>query len=283
MWLTDFGIPFVWIEASDAVGGTLRRVGNPVRNYLGVVAKDGPALVAAIEESLTHLTTKPRFGTPLRSVQAAPGGVRCSYGSSTHLHQAVILALGTRPRLLGLPNESELLGRGVEISVTRNLPRYRGKEVCVVGGGDAALEGSLLLAAASSYVHLIHRRTDFRGQARFVDAVRAHERIVIHETEVVAVHGESALDSVTLASGRNISVSGLFVRIGVEPITLDGLATDDSGYISVDDEFRASIPQVYACGDGAAPWHQSAAWAAGSAAAAARAVMDAQDWQAPGP
>jgi thioredoxin reductase len=123
-------------------------------------------------------------------------------------------------------------------------------------------------------VHLVHRRQAFRGQTRFVEAVRAHERIRIHQSEVVGLRGGDSLEAVTLASGEELPASGLFVRIGVEPVAPVGVATSTAGYIVVDDLFRTSARRVYACGDAASPAHQSAAWAAGSAGAAVRSLMD---------
>ncbi len=274
MWLTDLGITFDWIDAATEIGGTLRRVGNPIRNYAGVIAADGPTLVKAISESLQHLAIRPRFGVSLNSVEQTAAGIIAQLNGEAVRYDAVIVALGTRPRLLGLANEGEFMGRGVEISVTRSLPRYRDREVCVVGGGDAALEGCLLLADVSPIVHLVHRRTEFRGQKRFVDAVQANERIVIHNAEVSAIHAGDAITGVSLSTGKELAVSGVFVRIGVQPVCPEGLTPDPRGYIQIDSGFRTSLPGVYACGDAAAPVHQSASWAAGSAAAAVRTLMD---------
>lgn len=272
LWLEDLERPYRWIEANDRIGGTLNRVGNRIDNYLGLPAASGPVLVGRIAEALAAAQVAPSTGLALQRVEPGDGVVRCDYGGAWHEHSAVLLATGTRPRMLEVPGERTLAG--IEISVTRNLPRYQGVEVCVVGGGDAALEGALLLAPHVPVVHLVHRRAEFRAQTRFVDAVRAADNVRIHTDQVVAFRGLESLESVELASGTVLSVRGAFIRIGVEVVLPASVRTDESGYVVVDDEFRTSVEGIWACGDLVSPAHQSVAWASGTAARAVRSIVD---------
>ena len=274
MWLADLERPFVWIDASDSIGGTLRRVGNPIRNYPGLLADSGQVLVDHFRRGLDALDLSPRFGVELDSLQEDDGELLCGYAGALRRHSSVLLATGTRPRVLGVDGENRLRGAGVEISVTRNLPRYEGVEVCVIGGGDAALEGALLLAPQVPTVHLVHRSSEFRAQSRFVERVRADPSIRLHLAEVTAFEGDTALRAVELNNGARLQVGGAFVRIGVEPAVPAALAVEPNGYVSVDDEFRTSLPGVWACGDLVSSAHQSVAWAVGSAARAVRSIVD---------
>lgn len=275
LWLEDLERPYTWIEASEGVGGTLRRVGNRVDNYLGLRAASGIELADQIAESLRCAGIEPTTGVALTHAVAGAAAIRCEYGGAEHEHTALLLATGTRPRRLHVEGESRLSTSGVEISVTRNLDRYAGREVCIIGGGDAALEGALLLAPRAPVIHLIHRRTEFNAQQRFVDAVQAAPNIRVHVGTVQRFCGAASLEAVELADGRSLSVQGAFVRIGVEAVVPVPVATDEHGYVVVDDEFRTSSVGVWACGDMVSARHQSVAWAAGTAARAVRSIVDA--------
>ena len=275
MWLADLERPFHWIDADQAIGGTLRRVGNPVQNYPGFLAETGQELVAHFERTLEALQVSPTFGVALDALEVQSDSLEAAYGGETHCHSAVLLATGTRPRKLGVAGESRLRGRGVEISVTRNLPRYAGQPVCVIGGGDAALEGALLLAPHVPVVHLVHRSHDYRAQSRFIARVRRHPNIRLHITQVRAFIGTDALQGVELADGTRLDVAGAFVRVGVEASVPVAVDIDARGYVRVDDEFRTSLAGVWACGDLVSPDHQSVAWSVGSASRAVRSIADA--------
>lgn len=282
LWLHDLAIPFDWFEASDTLGGTLRRVGNPIDEYPGLDAEDGPALIAHFSAQLIRRGLRPQLRHTCTSMEANGGGWRLELrntneGSTRVVHvDAVVLATGTTPRLLGIAHESARIGRGIELSVTRNRSRVRGEEVAIVGGGDAALEGALLLAPHVPRIHLIHRRDRFRAQRRFIDAALALPQIVVHApdavTSLILPDDPTAqrLDGIRLASGRVLPVSTLFVRLGVAPHVPEGLVIDRDaqGYVQDDGLGRTTLPRLYVVGDCGTGNHQSVSWAVGSAARA---------------
>lgn len=283
-WLTCREIPMAWYDAAQAPGGTLLRVGNPIDDLPGVRSNDGPAAAQRLLAHAAELGQTPESGVRVTLGDDRPLGLRCHRGDASWSVEAsaVIVCAGTRPRLLGLEGEAAHLGRGVEISVTRNLERYAGREVAIVGGGDAALEGALLLASRCPRVHLIHRRAQWRGQLRFVERVLADVTIVRHQPrEVVELVGDDAVRGVVLDDGSHLEVAGLFIRIGVEaavPGALLDARRDDAGYLVVDRAGETSVEGVFAAGDIVGDLHQSVAWALGTgtrAAAAAAARYDA--------
>jgi thioredoxin reductase (NADPH) len=279
LWLRDLEVPFDWIDNDALPGGTLTRVGNPLRQVIGGPWRNGTELVGELRRQLATLALSPQSGVELVAIEPTDDAL-CAHLSdgAAWEYPHVILCTGTRPRALGLEHEGERLGRGVEISVTRNVSRYRGRDVVVVGGGDAALEGALLLAGANCAVTLVHRTGHLRGQPRFVERVLAEPRIRVRYDRTIGeiVPGaEGWLDAVVLDDGERIVADGLFVRIGVEanaPAGLTAQCIDARGYLVVDEDGATPLPGLWAAGDVASPVHQSVSSAMGSAARAACAV-----------
>lgn len=282
-WLRRLEVPLRWFDAANDAGGTLLRVGNPIDDLPGVSGPDGPRVAARLLAHTEQMGLHPELGVSV-SVDAFDRlEVRCRRGDSAWslAPSAVVVCTGTRPRLLGLEREAEWLERGIEISVTRNLSRYAGRPVAVVGGGDAALEGALLLADCCPVVHLIHRRDSWRAQRRFVERVLAHAAIRRHQPrEVIALEGDERLAGVTLDDGTRLAVAGLFERVGVEastPAGLEAAERDEAGYLTVDRSGETSVAGVFAAGDVLGDVHQSVAWSLGTGARAAASAATRYD------
>lgn len=197
--------------------------------------------------------------------------------------RAVILALGSEYKKLGVPGEAEFSGKGVSYCATCDGFFFKDQEIAVVGGGDSAATEALFLARFGSTVHLIHRRDQLRVSKVMVDRLLAEPKIKIHwNSKVVGLDGDAALEKATLedtvtGEQRDLPVSGLFVAIGHEPRTkvLGGqIGLDESGYIVADEpSTRTSLPGVFACGDVVDHTYRQAITAAGSGC---RAAIDAQ-------
>ncbi|OAP85972.1 thioredoxin-disulfide reductase [Peptidiphaga gingivicola] len=203
--------------------------------------------------------------------------------SSTYKAKAVILALGSAYRKLGLEGERLYSGKGVSYCATCDGFFFKDKEIAVVGGGDSALTEALFLTRFGSKVHLIHRRDQFRASKVLADRVAADPKIEIHWNKTVSeLSGGETLESATLAdtvTGETsvLPVAGLFVAIGHDPRTAlvrDEVALDGAGYILVEEpSTRTNVPGVFAAGDAVDHTYRQAITAAGSGA---RAALDAQ-------
>jgi len=280
LWLHDLEHPFEWWTADDDVGGTLRRVGNPIGTLLGLDTEHGGSLVDRFAAHVRRYDLWPTTRRPVERLTRADGHWLATDDDVVQRFEAVLLATGTRPRRLGLDGEKDLLGRGVERSVTRTRDRYRDARCVIVGGGDAALEGALLLTEVTDRITIVHRSAAFRGQARFVDRVLDHPSIDVRfDTTVNALVRASsgALTGVRLSTGDVLDADGLFVRIGVEPSIPDvdgGVERDARGYLAVDRAGRTNRDALYAAGDVTGAAHQSVSAAQGDAARAVAAIVE---------
>lgn len=177
---------------------------------------------------------------------------------NTYTARSVIVATGAAHRRLGLPNELDLVGKGVSYCATCDGMFYRGKTVAVVGGGNTAAEDALLLSRICKQVILIHRRNALRASQVYVDQIQRTPNITVFwDTEVTSLLQDKLLTGVKLINRVNgeqsaMPISGLFVSVGMVPQTslfLNQLALDPSGYIIADETTQTNLAGVFAAGD----------------------------------
>ncbi len=182
--------------------------------------------------------------------------VRCA--AETLRARAVIIAAGSALRSLGIPGEERLLGKGVSHCASCDAPFFVGKDVCVVGGGDSALDEALTLAQHVARVTIIHRSAQLRAQKALVDkAVREGKIALVPNTIVEEILGKDTVTGVRLRDLKTNATSdrtmaGVFVFVGLEPNTafLRGVvALDQAGHIATDIMLRTSLAGVFAAGD----------------------------------
>lgn len=223
-----------------------------------------PAGINGMELAARFKSQAERFGAEIREFEEARRVVfsgemiLVETGNGEYRCRCLIAAPGSRMRQLGVPGERELLGKGVSYCATCDGPLYRGKEVAVVGGGNAALEEALFLTRFASRVHLIHRRDRFRGEKYVVGELEKTGKVnFVLESVPVSINGERAVESLTVksrADGREeeIQAEGVFIFVGVEPNTafLQGaIDLDENGFILTDPKLRTSAARVFAAGD----------------------------------
>jgi thioredoxin reductase (NADPH) len=171
----------------------------------------------------------------------------------------IILANGTKERSLNIPGEQKYKGRGVSWCATCDAPFFRNKTLAVIGGGDSALAETLYLTEFASKIHLIHRRTEYRGAEHLTRQLFNHEAIIPHlGFNAVSINGnEDKLSSITIESldgqtKKELDVDGIFIFAGYEPDTafLSWIPQlDEKGYIIGDDHMKSSIDGLFAAGD----------------------------------
>ena len=167
---------------------------------------------------------------------------------------AVVLALGSDRRKLGVPGEKEFAGRGVSYCATCDGFFFRGKTVAVVGGSDSAAASAELLANMAEKVYVLYRRDELRAEPIRVERLKAAPNVeIITNTVVEEISGDETVTAVSLNGARTLALDGVFVEIGFDPSTKLaaplGLQLDEAGFIVVDEACRTNVPGVYAAGD----------------------------------
>lgn len=204
--------------------------------------------------------------------------VRDSEGNE-YRARAVILAMGSAYRELGLADEKRLSGHGVSWCATCDGFFFRDQDIAVVGGGDSAVEEATFLTKFAKSVTLIHRRDELRASKIMAERAAANDKIVFAwNSEVTAIHGDAKVTGVTLTdtvrgATRELPVTGLFVAIGHDPrneLVKGVVELDGEGYvICAGRSTRTNLPGVFACGDLVDHTYRQAITAAGSGCAAA--------------
>lgn len=234
-----------------------------------------------------------RFGTEIVTADVTKvdltGDIKKVWVGDQEYHaKSVIISTGASANLLGLENESRLMGRGVSTCATCDGFFFRDKVLCVIGGGDSAMEEANFLTKFASKVYLIHRRDSFRASEIMVDRARANEKVeFITDTVLLDVLGKDEVTGVRLKNTKTdeeseLKLDGVFVAIGHTPNTSlfkGQVDMAEDGYIlTKTDKSQVSatnIPGVFACGDVQDSRYRQAITAAGSGCAAA---LDAEHY-----
>ena len=276
-----------------AVGGqlmTTTEVDNWPADPMGI---QGPELMQRLQQHAERFQTR-IINDHIHAVDLASRPLVLKGDSGTYTCDALIIATGASAQYLGLPSEEAFMGRGVSACATCDGFFYRGQEVCVVGGGNTAVEEALYLSNIASKVHLIHRRDKFRAEPILVDKlmgkvqsgkVELHlfntlDEVLGDSSGVTGVRIRSTLTGAPDGATTEIKLQGCFIAIGHRPNTdifQDQLELKD-GYIVTKagrDGFATmtSIPGVFAAGDVQDHVYRQAITSAGTGCMAA---LDAQ-------
>lgn len=245
----------------------------------------GPELVQRMKQQAQKFGSSFRMENIIEAdLSKRPFTVKTS--KDTYLAEALIIATGASARMIGLENESKLLGHGVSTCATCDGAFFRGQEVIVVGGGDSAMEEALFLTKFAAKVHIVHRRDEFRASKIMTGRAMSNPKIEviwntvvtdIYDVEKKTVNGVRLRDTKT-GEEKDRKIDGVFVAIGHNPNTevfKGQLDMTPTGYLIVQKGSRTSVEGVFAGGDVHDHVYRQAISAAGSGCMAA---IDAERW-----
>lgn len=266
-----------------ACGGQVMKT-YEIDNYPGFAqSPTGEELSKAMEEHAR------KFGADfvtenVKSVENAQYDIKIIHTRrNKYMAKSIIFAMGATPKMLGADGEERLSGAGVSYCATCDGAFFKGKDVCVIGGGNTAMEDALYLAPLCNTVYVLSRSKRFRAAAATVENVKKNGKIkVLTDTVVEKFNGEQQLESVNIKNTQTgekgvLKVSGAIVAIGVEPssqLAKDcGVETCPLGFVKTDMYLATNVKGIFAAGDmRTSPLRQVVTAAADGAVAATSAV-----------
>ncbi len=246
----------LWIDRNFVPGGQISESGR-VDNYPGLPGIQGAALGEALSAHAETLGQTPVRGKVL---EIRKEGTHFFIRTKKAEYEArvVICALGAKHRHLEIPGEEELAGSGVSYCATCDGAFFKGRRVCVVGGGNTACEDALLLSGICEKVFLIHRREELRADSILQKRVLETENIEILWNRVPErVLGEQQVAGLELRNTKtgekeNLDVEGVFVAIGMLPqneFVKELVELSRDGYVLAGEDCQTSLPGLFVAGD----------------------------------
>lgn len=253
--LHEAGVNFAIIDGSTP-GGKVN-IAPRVDNYPGFKEIPGPDLAFKLFERLMNAGIS-ITGDNILSLEKEGDLFKATGEYDTYFGKCVLLAVGTKERKLGLPNEDKLFGHGLSYCALCDGHFFKGQDVAVIGGGNAALKEAIHLAGIVKKLYVIHRRNEFRGSLDLVNELKEMDNVEIITPYIpVEILGNDKVTGLVIenredGSHRTLELDGLFPLVGQLPnttfIKIDGVL-NEWGTIPVDKEMKSGVDGIYAGGD----------------------------------
>lgn len=232
-------------------GGLLNNI-DKVSNYPGVPEITGPDFAEILEKQVKSLDISYVL-EEVKSLELNEETKKVITDKNTYEAKRVVLAMGRKPKYLGLDNEKSLLGKGLSTCAVCDAFFYKNEDIAIVGTGNSALQEALYLANIVGHIYLINRRDGFRGEEMFVENIKKNPKIeIIYNANIKSMNEENnKLSSITLDNGTILNVKGVFIYVGYRPATefVPKEILDENGYVKVNEKLETEINGVYAIGD----------------------------------
>ncbi len=246
----------VLVLDGGAPGGKMNLTAE-IENYPGLVKK-GPELAYSMYEQCLSFGAKYEYGE-VNAIENHEDHKIVKVGDKVYETKYVFIATGTKERKMGIPHEEEMTGNGVSYCAVCDGPFFKNKVVCVIGGGNSAIEEAIYLSSIVKEVHVIVRRDVLRADRYLVDKIKEKENVEFHllkkphDIEITdnKISGLVVEDSLTQELST-IPTQGIFPFIGLDPVSdfvKDLGIVNEAGYIQVDKNMETSVPGIFAGGD----------------------------------
>lgn len=241
-----------------APGGKLTKT-HKIENYPGIIEAKGFELASTMFKHSTKFGAQYIYGSVKNvSIKDDLKVVKCQ-DDKEYFAKTVLVATGTRERLLNIDGEQENVGKGVSYCAVCDGAFFKEKDVVVIGGGNSALEEASYLTQFARKVYIVIRRDVFRAEAAIIKSVEENEKIEVIKKHIpIKISAkDDKVNSITLKNvdtneEKVLEIEGVFPYIGSDPITefVDELnICDEHGYIPTDDNMESKIEGIYAAGD----------------------------------
>ena len=237
-------------------GGQMNNTSD-IENYPGYANISGPELAEKMFEPLENLGVEHLYGL-VENIEDHGDVKKLITDDEEFETRTVIVATGSKHRLLGVPGEEELNSRGVSYCAVCDGAFFRDQDLLVVGGGDSAVEEAIFLTQFAKTVTIVHRRDELRAQKVLQDRAFANEKInFIWDSVVKEIKGENRVESVVIENVKTGQVTeqafgGVFIYVGLDPVSdfvQELQIRDQAGWIVTDDHMKTSVAGVFAVGD----------------------------------
>lgn len=232
------------------VPGGIISTSSIVENYPGIKSISGSDFAFNLFEHFNSLNI-PLYNEEV--INITDGDIKTVITTNNEYKaKKIIICSGRKPKKLGIKNEDKYMGRGISYCATCDGNLYKNKKVCVVGGGNSALESAIYLSNICEVVYVIVRKDKFIGSESLIKDVLNKDNVVVKFNSVIEeIIGNDVVESIKI-KGEEIKLSGIFINIGYEPSIgiLKGLNLKmDNNYIVVDKNMETSVKGIYAAGD----------------------------------
>lgn len=245
IYLKRAGKNIIIIEKSMPGGQILKT--NSIKNYPGFLEIDGFSFIRKILDQTENLEIEIKK----EEVKEISSNLEVITNKNTYKTSNIIIATGRRPRILGIQNEEELIGKGLSFCASCDGNLFKGEKVAVVGGGNSAFIDALYLSNICKNVILIHRKNNYRAEEYLIKELEKRPNVTFVKEEVIKKLNskDGYLESIETDKQKYI-VKGLFVAIGQVPsIIKTNNLENELGYIKVNNKMETNIKGIYACGD----------------------------------
>ncbi len=241
---------------ANRIGGQVLDTSS-VENYLGFNSLAGEELMQKFEKHVKEYEVAMTTDVLVKSI--TNGNIKKINVSNGKIYQAksIIIATGSKPRMLNVPGEKEYLGKGVAYCAICDGPLFAGKDVIITGGGNSAVEAAIDIAKIANTVKLVHR-SEFRADKVLVEKLYSLKNVEIYlQTQIQEIYGEMLMTHITALDKKEnkeitIKADGLFVEIGYLPKSeiFEGLVEmNEKKEIIVNNKAETNIEGIYASGD----------------------------------
>lgn len=245
----------VLVFEAMSYGGQLMNILD-IENYPGYEHINGVELATKLYDQAINLGSEILFERVI-NIEDNVYEKKVITKNNVYTGKSIIIATGSENRKLGLPNENELIGKGISYCATCDGNFYKGKDVAVFGGGKVALEDALYLSDIVKEVYLINRGSDFKDDEGMINLIKEKDNIkLIFNSRVTSLNAKDTLDSIEITDNEGnkeiLNVSGLFVDIGRIPENENFrklIDLNDKGYIVSTENCHTNVKGIFAAGD----------------------------------